>query len=153
MHTKLKALVFVELSGLALLLTGAGLVAFTDTAAWAATAGSLPLTAPLTVIIRSLQGAGGLFIAIKSIWLGVTWRQRAEHGTDEFTSIGISAALIAGAEVFGQAVGLTSGATLLPMPLPPLNEVVGDGLSALLYLQAIMTPALLGWRHLRKGRP
>jgi len=117
----------------------------------AATGGGLPLAAPLTVILRSLQGAGGLFVAIKSVWLGITWRRGHEHGTDEFTGIGIAAALIVGAEAIGQAVSAGAGAPLLPLPLPPLNALVGDGIGALLYLHAVMGPAIVGWRRVRKG--
>jgi hypothetical protein len=29
---------------------------------------------------------------------------------------------------------------------------VGDGIGALLYLQAVGLPGFLGWRHLRKGQ-
>jgi hypothetical protein len=130
--------------------------------AWAGTA-VVPIVAALTVLVGSLQTAGGGFIALKCCWLGITWRRGTEHGMDEFSAIGISAALILGATAIGQAVAGSAGASLGPVVAGygPLNEIVGDVAGAVSYLAAMLSPGvylrreqLRGlWRHLqRKGR-
>jgi hypothetical protein len=75
----------------------------------------VPITAALTILVASLQSAGGGFIALKCCWLGITWRRGTEHGMDEFSAIGISAALILGATAIGAAVAGAAGMPLLPV--------------------------------------
>lgn len=119
--------------------------------AYAAT-GVVPITAALTILVSSLQSAGGGFIALKCCWLGITWRRGTEHGMDEFSAIGISAALILGATVIGTAVAGGAGATLLPGGgIGPVNEILGDVVGSVSYLSAALAP---GWymRRLRRGR-
>jgi hypothetical protein len=127
--------------------------------AWAGT-GVVPITAALTILVSSIQGAGGGFVALKCCWLGITWRRGTEHGMDEFSAIGISAALIVGATIIGQAIGGVAGMPLTPAMagVGPLNEVVGDLGGSLLYLTSLLTPGLYlcrekvrgFWRHVRR---
>jgi len=114
----------------------------------------VPITAALTVLVSSLQAAGGGFIALKCCWLGITWRRGTEHGMDEFSAIGISAALILGATVIGAAVAGSAGAPLTPQHagIGPLNELVGDLISHATAIGWASMPGLVLHRWLRKGR-
>jgi hypothetical protein len=120
--------------------------------AWGAT-GIVPITAALAILVSSLQSAGGGFIALKCCWLGITWRRGTEHGMDEFSAIGISAALILGATVIGAAVAGGAGSPLVPVMagIGPLNEVVGDLLGSLGYLSAAVAPGLYLRRRSLRG--
>jgi len=115
----------------------------------------VPITAALAVLVASLQTAGGGFIALKCCWLGITWRRGTEHGMDEFSAIGISAALIVGATVIGAAVAGVAGQGLTPVAagIGPVNEVVGDVAGIAGYLLALMSPGLYVRRLQLRGFP
>jgi hypothetical protein len=121
--------------------------------AWAAQS-IVPITAALTILVASLQSAGGGFIALKCCWLGITWRRGTEHGMDEFSAIGISAALILGATVIGNAVAGGAGSPLVPMVagIGPLNEIVGDVIGSGSYLMLLLSPSYLWHLIVRKAR-
>lgn len=111
--------------------------------AWAAGAGVVPITAALTILVTSIQAAGGLFVALKCCWLGVTWRRGTEHGMDEFSAIGISAALMVGATAIGQAIGGAAGDMGgTPVLVLGLSELVGDVVGRVAYLSAVLAPGL-----------
>ena len=113
-----------------------------------AAASGIPIAAtPINTLVLAVQAGGGGFIALKSIWLGITWRRGHEHGMDEFTGLGISAALIVGATAVGAAVGGSAGSPLLPeMALHTLSADVGDFLGASLYAWAALAPLVRLYR-------
>jgi hypothetical protein len=118
-----------------------------------AAGGVVPITAALTILVASLQSAGGGFIALKCCWLGITWRRGTEHGMDEFSAIGISAALILGATAIGAAVAGAAGAPLTPAlaGFGPVNEILGDVLSSAGYLGTLLAPGLYLRRRTLRG--
>ena len=105
----------------------------------------VPIATALLVLTASLQSAGGGFIALKCGWLGITWRRGTEHGMDEFSAIGISAALIVGATIIGNAVAGSAGAPLMPVVagVGPLNEIIGDVIGSVGYLMMLLSPSYL----------
>lgn len=121
--------------------------------AWAATS-VVPIATVLGVFVASLQSAGGGFIALKCCWLGITWRRGTEHGMDEFSAIGISAALIVGSTAIGAAVAGVAGAPLVPVlaHVEPLNVLVGDLVGHVSYLGAALAPGLYLRRLIRSRR-
>ena len=94
-----------------------------------ASAGGLSIAQPISVLTSAIQSAGGGFVALKCCWLGAQWRRGTEHGHDEFTALGISAALLVGSVPLGAAIGGgAAGMPLVPLVagMAPWNEIVGD---------------------------
>lgn len=117
-----------------------------------ASASVIPITAALAVIVGSLQAAGGGFISIRCIWLGITWRRGTEHGMDEFSAIAIAAALIVGSTAIGAAVAGAAGAPLMGATgVSPINEVVGDLIGSLSYLATVLLPGGMLTRRWRRA--
>jgi hypothetical protein len=119
--------------------------------AWAGVA-VVPIATALAVLTASLQSAGGGFIALKCCWLGVTWRRGTEHGMDEFSAIGISAALIVGSAAIGAAVAGSAGSPLVPTvaAFGPLNEIIGDVVGSLSSIGWTLAPGLYARRWWRR---
>jgi hypothetical protein len=115
-----------------------------------ATASVIPIAATVNIIVLAVQAAGGGFIALKALWLGISWRRGHEHGMDEFSALGIAAALIVGATAIGSAVGGSAGSALAALPtLHTLSADVGDFLGASLYSGAAVVPGLRLYAWLR----
>lgn len=106
-----------------------------------AAASIIPIAATINVLVLAVQAGGGGFIALKCLYLGITWRRGHEHGMDEFSALGIAAALIVGATAIGAAVGGSAGSALLPAIAPQtLAGDLGDFLGATLYSGAMVAP-------------
>jgi hypothetical protein len=117
--------------------------------AWAA-ASAIPIAATINILVLAVQAAGGGFIALKCLYLGITWRRGAEHGMDEFSALGVAAALIVGATAIGAAVGGSAGSPLgAAVSVHTLSADVGDFLGASLYLGVTLAPAVRLYRWIR----
>lgn len=115
-----------------------------------AAASVIPIASTINVLVLAVQAAGGGFIALKCLYLGITWRRGHEHGMDEFSALGIAAALIVGATAIGAAVGGSAGTPLIDtQALHTLSEDLGDVVGASLYLAALLVPSERVWRWLR----
>ena len=114
-----------------------------------AAASAIPIATTINVLVLAVQAAGGGFIALKCLYLGITWRRGHEHGMDEFSALGIAAALIVGATAIGAAVGGSAGSPVVGGSLQTLSADVGDFLGASLYAWAAVAPFVRLYRWMR----
>jgi len=113
----------------------------------------VPIVAALTVLVGSLQAAGGSFVALKCCWLGILWRRGTEHGMDSFIDVGVSAALIVGSTAIGAAVAGAAGFPLTPALAGggAFSEIVGDLVGHGLAFTAMLGPGLYLRRRQLRG--
>lgn len=113
----------------------------------------IPIAQTMNTIVDAIIAAGLVGIVGGVAWMGIEYAStRRVEGIAPFIPLGIGATLIGAARTIGPALtgGTAAAAGLGPVPVPMVNEVLGEVIGGLLYLAPLVTVGVRGWLWRRR---